>query len=199
MSEQLYAEDYLAYQINRSWLRKTIRKIYLWQVRRHIKGLAIDFGCGVGEHLATFPKGSLGLEINEATVNYCRQNGMNVALYKPDEDDYRLQNIPEGKYETLVISHVLEHLPDPATVLKKLMAACERIGIKRIFICVPCEVGFAHDKTHLTFVTVDYICQNNLLQYGNFCLVKKGYFPFNWQWMGKLFVYNELYLLYERP
>lgn len=199
MSESLYADEYLEYQTNRSWLRKTIRKIYLWQVRRHVKGAAIDFGCGAGEHLSTYPAGSLGLEINEATVKYCRAKGLNVQLYKPEEDNYALKEIPANTYQTLVISHVLEHLPNPAEVLSQLMAACERVGIKRIFICVPCEVGFAHDKTHLTFVTIDYMREKQPEKQSAFQLVKYGYFPFNWRFAGKLFVYNELYLLYERP
>lgn len=197
MSDTLYAEDYLNYQSNRSWLRKTIRKVYLWQVRRHVVGKAIDFGCGVGEHLSTFPAGSLGLEVNEATVKYCQSHGMNVQLYNPVADDYQLKDIPAGQYNTVVISHVLEHLENPDQVLKKLMDSCNRLGIKRIFICVPCEAGFAHDKTHVTFVTKDYMQQKGLDGYSGFKLKHAGYFPFNLKFVGKLFTYNELNLLYE--
>lgn len=198
MSDTLYAEQYLAYQSERSWIRKTIRKLYLWQVRRHVLGNAIDFGCGVGEHLSTFSKDSLGLEINEATVKYCQAHGMNVQLYDYKTDDYQLKDIPVGKYETLVISHVLEHLPQPEEMLKKLMDSCTRIGVKRIFICVPCEVGFEHDKTHVTFITRQYITDNNMDEYHGFKLTKWGYFPFPLKFVGKLFVYNELNLMYER-
>lgn len=197
MSETLYAEDYLNYQTNRSWLRKTIRKVYLWQVRRHVVGKAIDFGCGVGEHLAQFPAGSVGLEVNEATVKYCRSRGMNVEIYNPEADNYDLKQIPAGQYQTLVISHVLEHLPDSHLVLKKLMDSCTRLGIKRIFICVPCKAGFAHDKTHVTFVTKDYVKQNGLESYNGWQLKKAGYFPFNLKFVGDFFTYNELNLLYE--
>ena len=197
MKEILYAEQYLEYQANRNWLRKTIRKIYLWQVRRHVLGNAIDFGCGVGEHLSTFSKNSIGLEVNESTVKYCQSRGMNVQLYQPDEDNYALKDIPPGQFQTLVISHVLEHIKDPEEVLKKLMDACDRIGLKRIFIVVPCEKGFAHDKTHLTFITRDFIGKKNLENGNGFRLSKWGYFPFNFQFIGKLFVYNELYLMYD--
>jgi hypothetical protein len=197
MSETLYAEDYLNYQTNRSWLRKTIRKIYLWQVRRHVIGNAIDFGCGVGEHLTTFSKNSLGLEINEATVKYCQHNGLNVQLYRPDEDNYELKNIPAGKYQTLVISHVLEHLLNPDEMLKKLAGSCQRIGVKRIFITVPCEVGFAHDKTHVTFINKKFIKENGLENFAGYKKMKWGYFPFNFQFVGKLFVYNEFYVVYD--
>ena len=122
---------------------------------------------------------------------------MNVHLYQPDEDDYTLKDIPAGKFQTLVISHVLEHIENPAQVLKKLMDTCNRIGVKRIFIVVPCEKGFAHDKTHLTFITRDFIRKENLENRSEFHLVKWGYFPFNFQFIGKLFVYNELYLMYD--
>jgi hypothetical protein len=197
MAETLYAEDYLNYQTNRSWLRKTIRKIYLWQVRRHVIGNAIDFGCGVGEHLSTFSKGSMGLEVNEATVKYCQAHGMNVKLYKPDEDNYALKDVPAGQFQSLVISHVLEHLTDPDLILKKLMDSCRRIGVKRVFVTVPCEAGFAHDKTHVTFITRDYVMQKGLENYGGYKLVKWGYFPFNLRFVGKLYTYNEFYLVYD--
>jgi SAM-dependent methyltransferase len=197
MAEIVYADEYLDYQTNRSWLRKTIRKVYLWNVRRHVVGNALDFGCGVGEHLSTFSKDSMGLEINESTVQYCKANGMNVQLYKPAEDNYTLRDVPVGKFQTLVISHVLEHLHHPDFILKRLMDSCKRLGIKRVLIVVPCEKGFAHDKTHVTFLTKDFIKQKGIETYKDFRLVKSGYFPFNSKWIGKLFVYNELYLLYE--
>jgi hypothetical protein len=197
LKEKLYSEDYLKYQVNRSWLRKTIRKLYLWQVRKYILGNVIDFGCGVGEHLSTFNKDSLGLEINKATVTYCQQKGLNVKLYNPKTDNYELKDIPEGKYQTLVISHVLEHLTQPDVILKKLMASCARLGIKRIFIVVPCDAGYAHDNTHLTFISKEFIQSKGLENYSGFKKVKWGYFPLNIKFAGKLFVYNEFYILFE--
>jgi|688.fasta_scaffold121894_2 2-polyprenyl-3-methyl-5-hydroxy-6-metoxy-1,4-benzoquinol methylase len=197
MAETTYADEYLAYQTQRSWVRKLIRKVYLWQVRRHVVGNAIDFGCGAGEHLATFSKESIGLEVNKVTVDYCRQNGLNVEWYNPEEDDYQLKQIPTGKYQTLVISHVLEHLEKPEYILLKLMEACKQKGIERIFICLPCKAGFAHDKTHITFVTRAYIAQHQLEQTSHFSLTQWGYFPLNMQWVGDFFIYNELYLMYE--
>lgn len=197
MSETLYAEAYLNYQTQRSWVRKTIRKIYLWQVRRHVIGNAIDFGCGAGEHLATFSKDSMGLEVNEATVKYCRDKGMNVQQYKPDEDKYQLKDVPAGKFQSLVISHVLEHLTDPDQVLKTLMDSCKRIGVKRIFITVPCKAGFAHDKTHVTFITRQFIREKGLENCNGFRMVKCGYFPFNFRFVGDFFTYNEFYVVYD--
>jgi len=106
MTASAFNESYLAYQTNRSWIRKIIRNIYLWQVSRLVKGKTIDFGCGVGEQLARFEKGSIGLEINPSTVAYCQSKGLPVSLYDPMADDYTLAGYPEHQFDSLVISHV---------------------------------------------------------------------------------------------
>ena len=197
MSETPFNESYLQYQTNRSWIRKIIRTIYLWQVQRFVIGNAIDFGCGIGEQLARFSKDSIGLEINKSTVAYCQSKGLNVALYDPETDHYTLNDFPANKYQTLVISHVLEHLNDSDIVLKKLMKSCSRIGVKRVIIIVPCELGFKHDNTHITFINETFLKERNLLTHANFVAEKKGYFPFNLKVIGKIFTYNEFFVIYN--
>ncbi len=197
MTESAFNESYLAYQTNRSWIRRIIRNIYLWQVQRFAIGNTIDFGCGVGEQLQRFSKDSIGLEINKSTVEYCVSKGLNVVLYDPETDNYSLKDFPENKYQSLVISHVLEHLNDSDLVLKKIMDACARIGVKRIIIIVPCEMGFKHDSTHITFINEDYIKEKGLLSYAGFVAAKRGYFPFNLRSIGKIFTYNEFYVIYD--
>ncbi len=197
MSETPFNESYLQYQTNRSWIRKIIRNIYLWQVQRLVIGDTIDFGCGIGEQLSLFSKSSIGLEINKSTVAYCQSKGLNVSLYDPETDNYTLNGFPENKYQTLVISHVLEHLNDSDLILKKLMESCSRIGVKRVIIIVPCELGFKHDKTHITFINNTYLKEKNLLAHANFVAEKKGYFPFNLKFIGKIFTYNEFFVIYN--
>jgi hypothetical protein len=169
----------------------------LWHVQRFTIGNTIDFGCGIGEQLACFSKNSIGVEINKFAVEYCTSKGLNVVLYDYETDDYSFKGFPENKYQTLVISHVLEHLNDSDLILKKIMNSCARIGVKRIIIIVPCEKGFKHDLTHITFINYNYLQEKGLLSYSGFAADKIGYFPFNLKSIGKIFTYNEFYVIYD--
>ena len=198
MSGGSYGAEYLQYQRDRSRFRKFVRRLYLWQVRRHCVGRVLDFGCGVGEHLRTFPEGSLGLEINPATVDFCQAQGLNVQLYNPEEDEYRLSSLPVGNFQTLVISHVLEHLILPERIFHSLLASASRLGIRRVFATVPCEAGFAHDSTHRTFINAGYLQEHDMDRGSGFQLMKSGYFPFPSSAVGPYFTYNEFYWVCEK-
>ncbi|HEY0708378.1 MAG TPA: methionine biosynthesis protein MetW, partial [Polyangia bacterium] len=85
---ETYDQRYTAYQSDRSFARKWVRGFYLRSAAALLKGPTIDFGCGVGELLTRLPKGSVGLEINPATVEHCRGRGLDVVLYDADGDDW---------------------------------------------------------------------------------------------------------------
>ncbi len=188
---------YTDYQLKRSLLRKFIRRFYLRHTLSFTKGKTIDFGCGIGELLQLLPKGSLGYEVNENTVAYCLSKGLNVRTYCPEIDDYRLLDCREGDYESLVLSHVLEHLEHPAQVLRKLLRSCRRIGIRKVVVVVPCEKGFRFDRTHRTYISLSYIRERNLVEIEGFRIVKTKLFPFKCLWASRHFVYNELLVVYK--
>lgn len=192
-----YSIDYTNRQSNRSPLRKFIRKFYLSHTLNLSRGLAIDFGCGIGELLGLLPEGSLGLEVNKASVSYCKNLNMNVSLYDPDEDDYNFSFLKENRFDTFIMSHVLEHLENPKDVLLKIMSACNRLGIKRIIIVVPGYKGFLYDKTHKTFINKDFIKEKDLLTTKYFDLISLNYFPFNLESVGRIFTHNETVFVYE--
>lgn len=106
-----FDQRYTDYQSQRSALRKWVRRAYLRSAAGQLKGRVLDFGCGVGELLERLPEGSLGLEYNPATVEHCRRKGLDVAVYDGFADDWNLSVLPPGRrFESMVISHVLEHL-----------------------------------------------------------------------------------------
>ncbi len=193
-----FAEPYLEYQLNRSKIRKWVRKAYIRQAHRHVITPVIDFGCGIGDHLESFGEGSVGLEVNRASVDYCTSIGLDVRLYDPALDGYELNEFEHGRFHSLVISHVLEHIERPDLVLQKLLIAGTRLGMKRVYVCVPGELGYKHDATHLTFIDMNYIEDNGLEHCAGFRLVKQGYFPINAAWFGKYFTHNEMFLVYDR-
>lgn len=197
MDETEYDSSYTEYQDKRSFLRKFIRKFYLYNIVRLNKGKAIDFGCGIGELLILLPKDSLGLEINNASVAYCRNRNLNVILYSPKEDNYKFTNLEKDKYGTFIMSHVLEHMEKPKDVLLKVMDACKRLGIERIILVVPGYKGFLSDKTHKIFINAKYMTSNNLEDTKHFTLTSLKYFPFNSSQIGEKITHNETVLVYD--
>src|SRR5690606_5235152 len=129
-----YDEAYLAYLRDRSAWRRRVRQIYLRDIRQYCIGRTIDFGCGVGELLAMLPDGSVGFEVNPATVSYCKQRGLDVRDYDPLVDAYCLASVSPGAFDTFTMNHVLEHLKEPASVLSMLFESCSRLEIRRVVL-----------------------------------------------------------------
>ncbi len=199
LSPTQFDEAYTFYQLDRSPLRKIVRRLYLNNVSKHVVGKAIDFGCGIGELLSRLPAGSIGLEVNNATVKYCNGIGLNVLSYEPETDQYNLSDIShDSGYSTFIISHVLEHLVNPENILTKLLSSAKRIGITKFIVIVPGIKGFNMDKTHRTFINESYLNKNNLLNIDHWKVTHKEYFPINLSWFGTFFTYNELMFIYER-
>ena len=193
----VYNETYTHYQLRRSRIRKAIRKIYINHTLQFVIGKAIDFGCGVGELLKKLPEGSIGFDVNEATVDYCSNTGLNVMLYQPEVDRYELKDCRVGEYKTLILSHVLEHLETPNIILHLLLESCNRLDIERIIVIVPGIKGFLSDQTHKTFIDIPYLKKHDLSDIEGYAIIKIKYFPVNVSWMGKYFTHHELVVLYE--
>lgn len=195
--ETIYDQVYTDYQLKRSWLRKAIRRLYLRHTAKQVKGKSIDFGCGIGELLAMLPSGSLGLEVNEATVRYCKERGLPVKAYDPVSDGYRFSGLPAGVFTTFIMAHVLEHLDGPAGALRTVLGSCSRLGIERVVIVVPGLKGFRHDKTHQTFIDRRFFI-NDLCEVSGYRITASNYFPFPFSWAGNYFLHNELTVIYDR-
>lgn len=199
METTVYSQAYLDYQLSRSPFRFWVRQnFYLKNMLRFAQGKVLDLGCGLGEFISLSPAGSLGLEINTETVRFGREQGLNIDYYDVSTDDYAFQGIPAGVYRTFVMSHVLEHLPDPATVVRKVMDACDRLGIETLIFVVPGVKGFQSDKTHLTFIDKDFFCDHALNEIGNYRVIHQQYFPFDSKWFSRYFTHNELMTVYQK-
>lgn len=193
----IYDQSYTRYQVQRSAFRRCIRKIYIQHAARLSRGPALDFGCGIGELLRALPEGSLGVEYNIATVQYCQQQGLDVRWYNGFDDDWTLSSVEwKGRIRTLFLSHVLEHFDEPAEILCKLLQATAP-HITRAVIIVPGYAGFKADPTHRTYVDLDLI-QNAIRVETGWQLVHKRYFPLNHRCVGNVFAHNELHAILER-
>lgn len=193
-----FDEQYTRYQADRGVLRRMVRSVYLRHTLKRVQGRTIDFGCGIGELLALLPSGSAGYEVNEASVQYCRRSGLDVRLYRPDVDGYRLNDCQAGQFETFVMMHVLEHLQDAPAVLRTLARSCSRLGISRMILVVPGRKGFLHDPTHATFINRAFLAEHGLANLEGYRIVETTYFPIPREWGGEGFTHNEMMVVYDR-
>ena len=194
-----YDARYTRYQLDRSPLRKLVRGVYLRAAAKQLSGPTVDFGCGVGELLGRLPERSTGLEINSASVEHCRTQGLDARLHEAHADDWSLSVLEDRRdLQSLVISHVLEHLEDPASKLRQLLKAAQRLGISRVMVIVPGRRGYALDDTHRTFVDLDMLASPAVVDGTGFSLARSRYFPGNLRIIGDYFAHHELQVIYQR-
>jgi SAM-dependent methyltransferase len=194
-----FDQHYATEQLRRSRhpLRRFIKAFYLRFALKGIEGPTIDFGCGAGQLLARLPAGSVGLEISPHLIQALRHAGFRVHPSHGSLHDFELPDFSPGTFNTLVISHVLEHLPDPIEALNLLLSACQRIGILRLIVIVPGAKGYATDHTHKTFIDRAYFQKRSNYLNTKFQLSPAKYFPFPWAWVGQFFTYQEMKIVFE--
>ncbi len=200
MMGEEFGDRYAASQMARraSPIRRWVKQAYLDRVLGRVEGPTLDVGCGAGQLLEQLPTGSMGLEVNPILVGDLSSRGIRVLQITGRPDRIELGDFALGTFQTLVLSHVLEHFENAARVFEMLLEDCAARGIARVIIVVPGKVGYESDSTHKTFVTLDYIESNNLTSHAGFTLGHRSYFPGNFESIGKLFIYHELMLVYDR-
>ena len=195
-----FDRNYAAEQLRRSrtsW-RRLIKAFYLRNYLADVRGPTIDFGCGTGQLLARLPKGSVGLEVNPALIEALLAQGLDVRRSSGTLSDFDLPGFESGRFRTLVIAHVLEHLSDPVQALTRLLAACRRIGVDRVIVVVPTLRGFASDRTHKTYIDRSFVETRIAPSIEGFSRVRLAYFPGPWEWIGRYYVFHEMKLIYDR-
>jgi SAM-dependent methyltransferase len=100
----------------------------------------LEVGCGDGAllcelHRRGFGGRLAGLEITAAAVSIARERPQigSVELY-----DGLHVPAPDGAYDLGVLSHVLEHVPEPATLLAEVARACRAVIVE-----VPLEANLS--------------------------------------------------------
>lgn len=199
-----YGEAYTLRQLERSRLRKLIRRLYLRRTVAQLHGPTIDFGCGIGELLARLPPGSVGLDVNPASVEVCRRAGLDARTYDAEQDGFRMTPLQARgeRFSSLVACHVIEHFPEPLCRLNNLLRAAAMLGVTRAVVIVPGSKGFRSDPTHRSFVTREDLLSTPVMAGTGFAPVHASWFPLDLRWIGDVFTYHELMVVYagtERP
>ncbi len=107
-------------------------------------GTALDAGCGRGELLQALRACGLdakGVDISASVVRQIRRQGLNAEVL-----DLEMSAI-EGSFDAVLCLEVLEHLREPAAVLRKLADAASPGG--HIIVSVPNEHNFYHGIKNL--------------------------------------------------
>lgn len=84
-------------------------------------GRLLDIGCGGGaamKRMAGLGWQVEGVDFDEKAVQYARSNGLDVRLGSVEAQAY-----PADTFDAVVMSHVLEHVPNP----RALLLECQRI------------------------------------------------------------------------
>lgn len=99
----------------------------------------LEFGCGLGQNLNVIAAAEKwGVDINDASRHSCARLGFQ---WRSTLDD-----VPDGKFDFILARHSLEHVLDPADVLRTLLKKLAPGG--SAYIVVPLEeveTGFDHD------------------------------------------------------
>lgn len=150
---------------------------YRWNLRRLKPGRTLDVGCGVGRNLAHLGRDGVGVDPNAACVAEARASGF--AAYAPDD-------LPAGVFDSVLIAHVLEHLDDPASLVRTYLPRLRPGG--QLILITPQELGYASDETHVQFLDFDRL--REVAEAAGLEVERAFSFPFP-RWAGRLFKYNE--------
>lgn len=195
-----FDDQYAAEQLRRSRhpLRRVVKRFYLRNILRDVRGPTIDFGCGAGQLLARLPPGSVGMEVNPYLIKSLRKSGLSVRQALGCQRDFTLEAFEPGGFRTLVIAHVLEHLEDPVAALRLLFSSCRRLGIERVIAVVPGHKGFSSDATHRTFIDRNFLYDEVPQGLDGFWCSSASFFPLPWEWVGRHYVFHEMKVVFDR-
>jgi len=110
-----------------------------------------DYGFGAGTFLRHCPRQSrlFGVELDPVNVESVKEslNRMGYAhvdLQAIDQERWDEHELLRGRYDVIVVSHVLEHLKQPADVLKRLLSCLTPEGF--LVAAVPINELLAHQN-----------------------------------------------------
>tara|TARA_A100001011_G_C14213801_1_gene801101 strand:- start:750 stop:1340 length:591 start_codon:yes stop_codon:yes gene_type:complete len=179
--------NYHKYLKSTSLLGKIYRKIFLYPfLSSFIKDNFIDVGCGLGDFLSFGSNGSLGLDVNEFNINYCKKRGLNAELIKDGKFP-----VDDNSFSTINLDQVLEHINEPDILLKEINRCLKLGGL--LIIGVPCESGYKRDPDHKVFYDLESI--KILLRKYNFNICNTFYCPLPFKFIGKIIPQQSLYVV----
>lgn len=167
-----------------------VQRPYRWNLHRMDLGPTLDVGCGIGRHLEHLPAGSSGVDHNETSIGIARSHGLDAYT---SEEFHALAAEQQGGYDTLLFSHVLEHM----TVDEGLGLLREYLPFVRrqVIVICPQERGYDSDETHVTFLDAPDIAR--MLETVGLRVRSSSSFPLP-RAFGRWFTHNDLIVRADR-
>lgn len=117
-----YSKDYYEWQKKSGELGALID---LWKFEKYIKSTdaVLDFGCGGGYILEGLKcRKKVGIEVNEFAQKVAKERG--IQIYSA------ITKLPKNaKFDAIISHHALEHVSDPAQILKILKTHLKKNGL----------------------------------------------------------------------
>lgn len=134
-------DDYFECLIRRKRAGRWYRDFWLYpRICRHLSGVVLDVGCGIGDMLRHRP-GTMGVDVNPKAVAYCRSQGLEVQLMQRDRLPYSA-----CAFDGAVLDNVLEHIERPEPLLAEVHRVLKDRG--KFVVGIPGERGFDSDPDH---------------------------------------------------
>lgn len=184
-------DQYYEYLRRRSLLGIIYRRYWVFpRLARHLRGLTVDVGCGVGDMLRVRP-GTIGVDINPRLVEYCRGLGLDARPMQPDTLPFR-----DASVDSVLLDNVIEHIADPAPLVGEIRRILKPQGI--LLVGIPGVRGWHSDPDH----KVLYDQHNLRLRVEALGLVHQRTFfapLFESDWMSRNLRQYFIYCLFVRP
>ena len=160
--------------------------------RRICSGAVLDIGCGIGRNLGHLRGRGMGVDHNAEAVRLARSQGFQAATVAQFLED---ANRDDLKWDTLLLSHILEHLTDAEVndLLETYLPFLAPNG-RLVMIC-PQEWAYARDETHKNFLDLDDL--REIAERHDFVVSRAYSFPWP-RWMGRWMPYGEFVLAADR-
>ena len=169
------------------WWKRLVPNPYQWNVRRLAIGRVLDVGCGIGRCLDFIRPRGVGVDPNAAAIAVCREHGHEA--YVPDGFAAAVASTePVRKFDTLLCSHVLEHLDEPTGVDLIRQYLPHIISGGRVMLITPQERGQRSDETHVRLM--DVAALTSLAKQCGLVIERISSFPLP-RLFGRWFIYNE--------
>lgn len=170
----------------RRW-KRFVPNPYRWNVRRLATGRVLDVGCGIGRCLDFIRPRGVGVDPNETAIAACRGNGLQA--YRPEEFARVYgAGVADRRFDTLLCSHVLEHLDEAAGVELLATYLPYLAAHGRVVLINPQERGQRSDPTHVRMM--DAAAITRLAQQCGLVIERISSFPLP-RYFGRWFIYNE--------
>lgn len=182
-------DDYFAYLRKRSKLGYLYRKFWLYPfVCRQVNGKVLDVGCGIGDMLKYHP-GTVGVDINPATVNFCQESGLDAILMEKDRLPFS-----DEVFDSIILDNVLEHIETPLPLLAEINRVLKKNGI--LLIGVPGRKGYKSDSDHKIFY--DEKALETVSLKSRFTIKKFFYLPIKFKILGSIMKQFCIYTLLQK-